>query len=187
MTSPDKPGRKAIASALGTGILVAAGLSAYLWWPRSLPPMDAPTTELVTFATTDRFASLPESKQVAYVDAMIKRGVPALVMAAAQVGLTEHQRQKAFDNSMQAGMTLVLGPQLDTWIKLDEKGRREFAKKVAQEAPMRPFGGPTRPGGRAMTPARVKQFVENTPPARRAAMAEFISDITKAQQSTDGP
>lgn len=174
------PDRRIVASIVGTGILIATGISAYLWWPRSLPALDAPTTELVQFALTDRFASLSEDKQVPYVDALIKRGVPALIMAAAQVGMTPEQRQKAFDNSMQAGMRVVLGPQLETWLKLDEKGRREFAKKVAQQSPMRPFGGPARPGGRPMTPARVKQFVENTPASRRAAMAEFMSDVQRA-------
>jgi hypothetical protein len=87
---------------------------------------------------------------------------------------------------MQAAINVRLGAQLDTWLNLDEAGKKAYVKKLVKEMPPRPQGagpgpggrmGP--PGGRGMTPARVKKFVENTSPARRAAMPEFMAAVRK--------
>jgi hypothetical protein len=82
-----------------------------------------------------------------------------------------------------------LGAQLDEWLKLDEKGKKAYVKKLVASMPPRQGNGPGPggrmgpPGGRGMTPTRVKNFVENTSPAHRAAMPEFMAAVRKERDA----
>jgi hypothetical protein len=175
--------------AIGSIIAMTAGLAAIAlaWWlwPTRPPPIDAPTAELVKFVTTDQFDNLTDERKLAYVRTLLDQGLPALAMAATEAKLTDAQRERGLDNAMQAGITIRMGKHLDTWLKLDEKGKRDYNKKLVRDNPHRPPGPGERPGTRGgkMTPDQVKRFVENTSPDRRAAMAEFMGALRKEREA----
>jgi hypothetical protein len=178
------PRSRLIASSAGILILVAAIIGAWALWPKPLPPLDAPTVDLVKFAVTDQFASLSDDQKMEYVDVLQKQGIAALAVAAAEAKLTPEQRERAIDAGTQAAINLRWGPALDEWLKLDEKGKKAYVKKIAESSPSRPKPGANVQAigkatgrDRGMTPARQKGFIENTSPGRRAALAEFMSAV----------
>jgi hypothetical protein len=180
--------KRVFARILAAAVLLAAGIAAYELWPQRLPPKDAPTVELVKFCTTDQFGNLSDEKKMPYVKELLDRGYLALALAANEAKLTEEERERGIDNAMQAAINVRLGEQLDTWLKLDEAGKKAYVKKLVQQMPPRQGPGPgpggrmAPPGSRGMTPARVKKFVENTTPARRAAMPEFMAAVRKERE-----
>jgi hypothetical protein len=177
--------RRAVAAGLAIVIIAITGVLVYAVWPARRPALDAPTSELVKFVTTDAFAALPDDKKMQYVQTLLDKGMPALVLAAAEAKLTEAQRQRGIDNAMQAGINVRMGQHLNAWLKLDEKNRREYVKRLIQENPNRVPGPGERPGmrgGQRMTPEQVKRFIENTSPDQRAAMAEFMAAVRKERE-----
>ena len=180
--------RRAVGAIIASLVLLAAGIGAYSLWPARLPPMDAPAAQLVKFVTTDQFADLPDEKKTAYVQTLLDKGLPALVLAAEEAKLTEAQRQRGIDNATQAGINVRMGKHLDAWLALDAKGKQAYVKKLVAENPSRPVGPGNRPGqaGRRMTPDQVKRFIENTSPQRRAAMAEFMAAMRKERDAAAG-
>jgi len=178
--------KQIFARIVAAAVLIAAGVTAYELWPQRLPPTDASTVELVKFCTTDQFGNLSDEKKMPYVKALLDRGYLALALAANEAKLSEEEKERGIDNAMQAAINVRLGAQLDTWLSLDEAGKKAYVKKLVKEMPSRaqgtgpgPGGRMGPPGGRGMTPARVKKFVENTSPARRAAMPEFMAAVRK--------
>jgi hypothetical protein len=171
-----------------TIVLIGAGVLAWTLWPARLPPMDAPTVELVKFVPTDAFEALPDAKKIAYVRELLGRGLPALALAAEEAKLTEAQRQRGIDNATQAGINVRMGGHLDAWLKLDAKGKKDYIHKIVAENPARPPGPGQRPGqrGRGMTADQVKRFIENTSPDRRAAMAEFMAAVRNERDAAAG-
>src|SRR5439155_10082252 len=140
---------------------------------------------LVKFVTTDQFASMPDARKMQYVDLLLQKGFPALALAATEAKLTDAQRERGIDNATQAAINVRIGKHLDAWLKLDEKGKKEYVKKLAQQNPGRQPSPGERPGnrGRQMTPDQIKRFVENTTPDRRAALAEFMGALRKARDA----
>jgi len=177
--------RRTLGILLGLTAAVATVILAWLFWPTRPPPMDAPLTELVKFVTTDAFDNLPDDQKAAYVKMLLDKGLPALAMAAAEAKLTDGQRERGLDNAMQAAINVRMGTHLDTWLKLDEKGKRDYIRQLVRDNPQRPPGPGERPGmrGGRMTPDQLKRFVENSPPAQRAAMAEFMAALRREREA----
>ena len=186
--------RKVVGFIIGSILFVALVIVAYENWPQRLPATDASALELVKFCTSDQFANLDESQKLPYVEALMKKGIPTIIAAANEAKLTQDERQRGLENALQAGIQYRWGQHLDNWMQLDPKAKQEYVKKVAAQMPMRPPGintpGPSDPsrngkpgarGGRFSDPARHKAFIENMSPDRRAAMAEFMSDLRAAR------
>jgi hypothetical protein len=179
--APDR--RTLIVSIVGFIAVVAVAITAWKFWPQRLPPADASAVELVKFCTTDQFANLAPKQQEQYVESLMNQGFPVIIAAAQQAGLTKEERQKGLENAMQAGMNVRWGKHLDTWLKLDAKGKAEYVKKVVAQMPPRPPGMDPRGANRNnrfMTPERQKRFIEGMSPDRRAGMAEFMAQIRAA-------
>jgi hypothetical protein len=177
--------RRALGILLGVAAAIATIVLAWTFWPTRQPPMDAPLSELVKFVTTDAFDNLPDDKKVTYVQTLLDKGLPALALAAAEAKLTDAQRERGMDNAMQAAINVRMGKHLDTWLKLDDKGKRDYIRKIVHDNLQRPPGPGDRPGTRGgrMSGDQVKRFVENTTPARRAAMAEFMAALRKERDA----
>jgi hypothetical protein len=191
--------RRIIAAAAGTVMLSAAAIGAWLLWPARAVPLDAPPIELVKFAASDTFASLPDDKKLPYVAVMEKNPL-AMITAARDAKLTEEQRRAAFENVMQARWNQML----DEWLKLDAAGRDAYAKKAARDMDAQraklaaatraaaalgmsakpaqsSSGGGAGTNRRFVSPERQKRIVETMPPNRRAAMSEFLAALHKAR------
>ena len=177
--------RPVLGAILGAAIALVTIVLAWEFWPTRPPPIDAPTAELVKFVATDQFANLPDDKKQLYVQTLLDKGLPALALAAAEAKLTDAQREHGIDNAMQAVINIRMGNHLDNWLKLDEKGKRAYIQKIVHDNPQHPPGPGDRPGSRGgrMTGDQVKRFVENTSPARRAAMAEFMGALRKEREA----
>jgi hypothetical protein len=169
-------------------------IAAYMYWPQRLPAADAPAAELVKFCTGDTFANLPEEQKYVYVEALMKKGPAIIIAAANEAKLTPDERQKGLENALQAGIQYRWGQHLDNWLLLDPKAKQEYAKKIAAQMPLRPpgintpgpadrarAGGGGARGGNFSNPTRHKNFIESMPPDRRAAMAEFMSQLREAR------
>ncbi len=165
-----------------TAVLVV-GISALVYYVtrgEPDPALDGPPEKIIVFIAGDRFTTLPEQKQVAYVERITKLSMPELIIAAGAAKLNEEQRRQAFSNGRNAWLALHSqecfkmppGPQRDAY--LDD---------LAQSVPVRiaaANGGWARnPGNKALTPKMVKDWIESVPPTRRALAAEFASELEK--------
>jgi hypothetical protein len=180
--------RRALGILLGVAAAIATIVLAWTFWPTRPAPMDAPTAVLIRFVTTEQFDNLPEDKKIAYVQPLMElmRSDPVnFMLAVGQAKLTEAQRERGLDNAMQTAINVRMGKHLDTWLKLDDKAKREYIRKLVRDNPQRPPGPGDRPGTRGgrMSGDQVKRFVENTSPARRAAMAEFMAALRKERDA----
>ncbi len=183
---PIAPNRRTLIVSI-VGVVLVAGVAITAWklWPQRLPSADASPAVLAKFITTDQFDNLPLDEQERYVEALMKQGFAAIIRAAKEANLTAAERQRGLENAMQAGMEYRWGKHLDIWLKLDDKGKADYVKKVVAAMPPRPAGMDPRgaPGNRAtrsMTPERQKRFIESMPPDRRAQMAEFMKAVRDA-------
>jgi len=154
--------------------------------PETLPGREAPgrlRDRILASARAELTAVRAPRRDTAWTARWLR---PALALAAVQAQLSDAQRERGIDNATQAAINIRMGKHLDAWLKLDERGKQEYVRKLIQQNPNRPPPGPgERPGmrgGRQMTPAQVKRFIENTSPDRRAAMAEFMGALRKARQ-----
>jgi hypothetical protein len=149
-----------------------------------LPPLDAPNEVLVKFCASDDFAKLPLEQQEPYVKHLMDQGFFAIIAAAQNANLSQDERQKGLQNTMQAGMNVRWGQHLDEWLKLDEAGKAAYVQEVIAEMPARPRGMDPRGAARSnrlMTPQQHKKFVEGMAPQRRAQLAEFMQQIDAAR------
>ena len=181
---PNVPNKRTlIVSIIGVVFVAAIAIGAYEWWPQRLPSADASPAVLAKFITTDQFDNLPLDQQERYVEALMKQGFAVIIAAAKEANLTAAERQRGLENAMQAGMEYRWGKHLDIWLKLDDKGKADYVKKVVAAMPPRPAGMDPRgaPGNRrSMSPERQKRFIESMPPDRRAQMAEFMKAVRDA-------
>ncbi|HEX8522958.1 MAG TPA: hypothetical protein VF669_11920 [Tepidisphaeraceae bacterium] len=180
--------------AFGVLLLVAGAYAAYLYWPARLPPLDSKPGDLVQFIATDRFKKLSDSERDAYVNS-VRPHVMALYFDQT---IPEEVKETAYMNAVMPRMNA----RMDEYFKLPPGAARDayvdqmIAKRKAATKPTsQPFwarmaagrppsnagtGGSS--GANALTPARMKRFVENAPPTRRAQMAEFFSDIARREK-----
>src|SRR5437764_173000 len=127
------PSRKAlVGSLIGFFAMLGIGVGVYVYWPlrNSGPALDAPATELVKFCATDDFDKLPRDRQEQYVEGLMKQGFGAIAMAAMAAHMTPEEMQRGLENATLAGMEVRWGKHLDNWLKLDAKGKADYAKKV---------------------------------------------------------
>ncbi len=161
-------------------LLAVSVIGVVTWrnWPQRLPPVDSSTKDLVRFITTDRFANLPEEKKIEYVRASFRNGRVGLVLAAEEAHLSEEERIRGISNAVDAAIQVRWGQHLDAWLKLDQKGKQAYVKKIAaQMGPPKESAPPLRRGSGMASPDRQKVMIENTSPMRRAAMAEFMAAV----------
>jgi len=172
-----------LASIIALLALVVVGIVTWRNWPQRLPPVDAPTKDLVRFITTDQFQNLPDDKKIEYVRASFRDGRVGLMLAAEEAHLSEEERVRGISNAVDAAIQVRWGQHLDTWLKLDPKGKQAYVKKIAaQMGPPRESAPPVRRGGNAVaSPDRQKGMIENTSPQHRAAMAEFMAAVQAAR------
>jgi hypothetical protein len=179
--------KRPVTTTVVASLLLAATFALAWWfWPTRTPPLDAPTVDLVKFVASEEFETLSDDRKLAYVQTLMDKGLPALALAAAEAKLTDAQRERGIDNATQAGIKVRMGKHLDTWLKLDEKGKRDYIRKLVRDNPTRPPGPGDRPGSRGggrMTASQLKRFIENSPPTQRAAMAEFMAALKKEREA----
>jgi hypothetical protein len=173
-----------LAGALGVVIVGSLTTVAVIDREPGLPPVDAPNKVLVKFCATDQFAKLRLDQQEPYVARLMDQGFLAIFNAANEANMSPEERQKGLENSMQAGMNVRWGRNLNEWLKLDEKAKAEYVQQVIAEMPPRPPGFDPRGASRNtrfMTPEQQKRFIEGMSPNRRAAMAEFMQQLQQAR------
>src|SRR5262245_18280630 len=107
--------KKLIAFIFALVAVVGIGVT-YVVWPARLPPIDASTVELVKFVATDKFADLSDDAKQKYVQSLMDKGLPALLLAANEAKLTEAQCQRGIDNATQAAINIRMGAHLDAWL-----------------------------------------------------------------------
>ncbi len=105
------PKKKALATGVGTLMLIGVGVAAWMIWPDRLPPADASPVELLKFAASDKFAELPDAKKRIYVDAMMK-DPRSTFGAMREANLTDEQRENFFMNAM----SIRMNQRVDEWL-----------------------------------------------------------------------
>ncbi|MGH7214960.1 MAG: hypothetical protein ACREIT_09370, partial [Tepidisphaeraceae bacterium] len=194
--------------------VVVAGTGALAWrmWPSPKPSPDASLPALVKFASSEQFVNLSDQDKKPYLDRFseqFEKNPMELFRAARDANLSDDERMTGMQNVMSARWNKTLDgyfaqtiPQrtayLDQIIDQQEKARGQWAQR-RNSATTRPTGTSEarreggsggRGGGRWADPARMKQRLENTPPARRAQFAEFMKamrDRRAARGLPQGP
>ena len=173
-----------LAAVAGVAIVGSLTTVAVINREPGLPPVDSPNHVLVKFCATDEFAKLPLDKQEPYVAHLMDQGFLAIFNAANEANMTPEERQRGLQNTMQAGMNVRWGRNVNEWLKLDKQGRAQYVQQVIADMPPRPPGFDPRGANRNthfMTPDQHKKFVEGMSPDRRAAMAEFMQQVQQAR------
>ena len=184
-------------------IVLGSGALAIAMWPAPVPPPTASAEELVKFAATDKFAKLPAAQKKPYVDALEKLSFDDRRKAAE--ALPEDQRREAFRNGMEAAMTERVNnyfalqtpaertKYLDQMIDEMEKRRAQFANfrppnagQQGQPDGQRREGG-DRPQGNRDPAARQKSRLENSDPATRQKMADFMAAVRERREQRGLP
>jgi hypothetical protein len=181
----NRPPHAWIIPTLGVVILLGGTYVAWTYWASRVPSLDSAPPDLVRFIASDSFKKLPEDEQNKYINAVR----PHFVSLYFDKSLSDEDKEMAYINAMLPRMN----KELDQYFKLPAGAARDAyidktrAKRKPSTRPATPSrltnssgtGPPSGAGG--MTPARVKRFVENAPPDRRAQMAEYFSDIQRRE------
>lgn len=176
------------------GAMLVGGVVAAAVFMRSEPPpppVDAPTTDIMRFAASDRWNKLPADQLQKYYDRFDQMSWPDRMAMFQQLQtLTEDERRRAMENFFGTRML----NQARQYVRLSpEEQQKELDRLIDQQQSMmanmprmpfpttRPGGGEGRGwgGGGWSNPAAQKERLERLPPGDRAAMSKFIGDLAQ--------
>lgn len=181
------------------GVVVVGGVVAAAVLLRSEPPppaVDAPPTDIMRFAASERWTRLPADQLQKYYDRFDQMSWPERMAMFQQLQeLTEDERRRALENFFGTRML----NQARQYVRLSpEEQKRELDRLIDQQQSMmanmprmpfpttRPGGGEGRGEGRGWgggggwnNPAAQKERLERLPPGDRAAMSKFIGDLAQ--------
>lgn len=175
--------RRTIVIVLVVCAILAGGAAAtILLWPQPAPPDIATQSEqdVVRYVASEQFSKLPEPKRQVYLQAVADRfeGRPPDMR---DVELSDEQRDRLREN-VRPMFRQRMEQRIDAFFALPEEQRDAYLddmidrmQEMRNRRP-RDAGRGDRQGrrGGGFTPERMKQRLENTPPDRRAKMAEFF-------------
>src|SRR4051812_2270183 len=81
--------RRRIVIAVGALLLLAAAMGCAIYLllqPGPVPSPDAPPEKIIAFIASDRYATLPESQQIPYIQRITRLTMPQLFLAAGASG-----------------------------------------------------------------------------------------------------
>src|SRR5690349_18214948 len=122
--------RRVLTSVIGSVAIIAAGVLAWMWWPTRVPAVDAPAGEVVAFMASDRFNSLPNDRQRAYMEALR----PQFMTIAMDQSIPEETKMQALENAMNARSGM--NQRVDDYFKLPPGPAREkYLDQIIAQTP----------------------------------------------------
>ena len=167
-------------------VVLCAVVASYALWADSTPGLDETNPgKIAKYMASDEFAKLDESTRREYFRALRDNADK----------LSDQDRDKLRE-SMGRSMRQQMQARLDEYFELPADQRQAHLDNIIDRMQARRANGMPAPGNpppddrpngqrgprRGFTPDRLKRMIENTPPERRAKMAEFMKAMRKRME-----
>ena len=173
----------------GVGVIAAAGVLTYAFWPAKAPePTGENSEQVVRFIASDAFAKLSDDKKQAYLQQAGRE-----VFRQARENLSEEERERLRENVGRV-FRQRMATRVDEYFELPAEQRTAYLDEMINRMPnrrrfVRPPGESSdrsssdRPRrGRRFTPERLKRMIENTTPEQRAKFTQFMKDMRQRRE-----